>query len=75
MKKNFNIDIEIRKIVRNQGMVIIYTDKPRALGEILRHKYGIHKLAMTIWGQGVTLLPDEFKLVQHEFEGIEINVV
>lgn len=71
----FQIDIDIKKIVQLQpsGLVIIYCDKPRALGEILRHNHGIHKFAMTIWGHGVTLMPSDFAIVKGAlFADVEI---
>lgn len=74
----FRIDINIKKIVKKDGLYIIYCDKPRALGEILRHNHGIPLFAMTIWGQGVTLMPPEFARVKDLFkeckeQGIEVK--
>jgi len=68
----FQIDIKMRKIVRDRGLVIVYCDKPRALGEVFRHNHSIHPFAMTVWGQGVTLMPADFLKVKHLFKGIEV---
>ena len=72
MKKNFSVEVYIRKITKESGLVIIYCNRPRALGEILRYKYHIPRWSITVWGHGVTLFPEHFQLMKGEFEGVEI---
>lgn len=71
----FQIDINIKKIVTENGLYYIYCDKPRALGEVLRHNHGIPPFAMTIWGQGVTLMETEWNIVAKLFSEVEIKEV
>ena len=62
------IEVNIKKIVDDHGQKIIYCDRPRALGEYLRYKYGFNRYAVHIWGHGVTLLPNDWNLVKGEFK-------
>lgn len=70
----FQIDINIKKIVKEDGLYYIYCDKPRALGEVLRYNHGISPFAMTVWGQGVTLMEPEWNIISKIFEDFKIEV-
>jgi len=69
----FQIDITIRKIVKEGGLKIIHCDKPRALGEIIRHNYNIPSVAIRVWGHGVTLFDTDFQQIKHLFKGFKIE--
>ncbi len=70
----FQIDIDIKKIVKekDRGIYYIYCNRPRALGEVIRYTCNLPLFAMKIWGRGVTLIEDEWQQVKHLFKGIEV---
>jgi len=72
LKRDFTLTIDIKKIEERDRMILIYCNRPRALGEVLRYVDGMYFCALNIWCQGVTLFPEEWEKVKHLFDGIDV---